>query len=438
MRQTTLLRNLIMTMMMMATAPSWGQDAAGSDALLNGYVQQMIDASLPASEQPAAATRSALDHLTGNDARLYNLLLSKLRDIAAGRQLTAQIDIAPDDICGEKCVWTAADLGVASLVDQGYITEEATNAAWAKLAFDINAVMWALTADLPYDLYWYDKTKGMRYTTAMLNCDYETLYMTGSYTFFFYVSKDYSVNDEAGTFDMKPGIVASVDDAIANAAAIVEANKDKPLLEKLQAYREAICQRVSYNFEAAGAGSFAYGNPWQLVWVFDDDATTNVVCEGYAKAFKYLCDLSELGPSAECLIVSGSLVKDTGSESHMWNVMKMDDGRSYHVDVTNCDEGMSGYPDKLFLAYGPTGTYSYFTFKEVGTTYNYKDETKTLFTEEELTISATAYDPATGINLTPTLSKGEGAWFGLDGHRLDGQPTRKGIYIRNGKKVIIK
>jgi len=29
-------------------------------------------------------------------------------------------------------------------------------------------------------------------------------------------------------------------------------------------------------------------------------------------------------------------------------------------------------------------------------------------------------------------------WFTLDGRRLQGQPTQKGVYINNGKKVVIK
>jgi hypothetical protein len=31
-----------------------------------------------------------------------------------------------------------------------------------------------------------------------------------------------------------------------------------------------------------------------------------------------------------------------------------------------------------------------------------------------------------------------GAWFSMDGVRLDAQPTRKGLYIHNGRKVVIK
>ena len=32
----------------------------------------------------------------------------------------------------------------------------------------------------------------------------------------------------------------------------------------------------------------------------------------------------------------------------------------------------------------------------------------------------------------------EGKWFTLDGRRLNGKPTAKGIYIHNGKKTFIK
>ena len=39
-------------------------------------------------------------------------------------------------------------------------------------------------------------------------------------------------------------------------------------------------------------------------------------------------------------------------------------------------------------------------------------------------------------NLTPALSKGEGEWYTLQGQRV--AKPGKGLYIRNGKKVVIK
>lgn len=47
-------------------------------------------------------------------------------------------------------------------------------------------------------------------------------------------------------------------------------------------------------------------------------------------------------------------------------------------------------------------------------------------------------DSLTGVNLTPALSDGEGAWYDLSGRKLQGKPAKSGVYINNGKKVTIK
>lgn len=47
-------------------------------------------------------------------------------------------------------------------------------------------------------------------------------------------------------------------------------------------------------------------------------------------------------------------------------------------------------------------------------------------------------DGATAIDLVTTPEEGEGKWFDLQGRQLDGKPSKKGLYIRNGKKMIIK
>ena len=50
----------------------------------------------------------------------------------------------------------------------------------------------------------------------------------------------------------------------------------------------------------------------------------------------------------------------------------------------------------------------------------------------------TVTNKATGIDgLTPNPSpKGEGSYYSLDGKKLSGEPTKKGIYIRNGKNIV--
>ena len=48
-------------------------------------------------------------------------------------------------------------------------------------------------------------------------------------------------------------------------------------------------------------------------------------------------------------------------------------------------------------------------------------------------------DDKTGISLaTHRSSLTSDSWFTLDGRKLSGQPTAKGIYINHGHKVIIK
>ena len=49
-------------------------------------------------------------------------------------------------------------------------------------------------------------------------------------------------------------------------------------------------------------------------------------------------------------------------------------------------------------------------------------------------------EETTGISLTPSLSpEGEGnGYYTIDGRKLEGKPTQKGVYIMNGKKIVIK
>ena len=51
-----------------------------------------------------------------------------------------------------------------------------------------------------------------------------------------------------------------------------------------------------------------------------------------------------------------------------------------------------------------------------------------------LTVTGTS-----GISLTSdSSSEGEGKWYTLNGQKLNGKPTQKGVYIQSGKKVVIK
>jgi hypothetical protein len=61
------------------------------------------------------------------------------------------------------------------------------------------------------------------------------------------------------------------------------------------------------------------------------------VCEGYAKAFKVLCDEAGI----PCVVVTGTGINDSGSQNHMWNYVKLN-GKWYAVDVTWNDPAVEG------------------------------------------------------------------------------------------------
>ncbi len=82
-----------------------------------------------------------------------------------------------------------------------------------------------------------------------------------------------------------------------------------------------------------------------------------VVCEGYAKAFKYLLD----GVGIPCVLVSGTGKNSKGqTEEHIWNYVNLD-GKWYAVDVTWDDPIITGgvLTNKLRYQYFLKGSSSF-------------------------------------------------------------------------------
>ena len=277
--------------------------------------------------------------LTPIEQGIYDALKAQIEAVA----LSGGSTVFPvSDISGMQFTWTNTELGVDSIEDNTLVMNA------FKAQFRMDAIIKALLADCPFDLYWYDKTNtgGTRMAYSM-NLSGErrngVVYWTSvtvvDLTFTFSVAQDYQGSSTAVT-----SAVTKVTAARDHAKAVVEANKSKAPYEKLVAYKEYICNATSYNTAAAENQNTPYGDPWQLIYVFDNDESTTVVCEGYSKAFQYLCDLSGL----DCISASGTLVCGSDSGPHMWNVVTLN-GRNYLVDVTNCDAGTVGAPDLLFL-----------------------------------------------------------------------------------------
>lgn len=312
-----------------------------------GYVRTQMGLERAVSLRRDSVTTSLL---TAQEKRVYELLKPKIAQVAAGELASTQFTLSLKDILPVQSL-TAKDLGLSTIYgSDGKVTAEALTAFYDKIMPRLTKVMAALMMDCPYEMYWFDKsyTGGMYWSYPQITIQGETIsiknYSTASFTLSFSVAKEYSKSNAYGTFVVDTAKGIAVQTAAANAKLIISNNAGKSDYQKLKAYKDNICALVDYNYAAAYSGDVAYGNAWQLVWIFDNDPETKVVCEGYSKGFQYLCDLTSFSGSVACTTVYGYM----NGGAHMWNLVKIG-GERYMADITNCDEGSSGYPDKLFL-----------------------------------------------------------------------------------------
>ncbi|MBR3385100.1 MAG: hypothetical protein IKG69_07870, partial [Atopobiaceae bacterium] len=399
-----------------------------NDGLFESYVAQLIDDSLPEGSEPlfeveaassgTARLRTPARSLSGNDLAVYEYLEGQIAEVAAGNLTSTYFEVPVEVFYDGPTTWTSEDLG-CEIVVGGEINPEAGDAIRELLYVDIQKVVSVLLAEHPYEMYWFEagtsfsSSPAGSFDVTGYDGEYEaTLADNDCVKVWLPVSQDYreagsEVSIPPGTFfysvTTDPSKITRVEEAIGRAATVALDNAGASALDQLTAFKEYICSEVAYDDEAADdANDTPYGDPWQLINVFDEDPDTNVVCEGYSKAFKYLVDLAEI-PDVSCSLVSGTMGSDsggaTGEGAHMWNIVNMDDGENYLVDVTNCDgtdeyECSIGWPDLLFLVPNADGDASGYTFDVNGTNiyYSYDDETIDLYTEEERMLATSQYE----------------------------------------------
>ncbi len=109
----------------------------------------------------------------------------------------------------------------------------------------------------------------------------------------------------------------NISEQIKNAAApiIEEALKESDSFKRIKVLHDSIVNMTTYTLNGPAYKSEADG---PLV-------NGRALCEGYSKAFAYLCQ--SIGVPCICIVGSGN------GENHMWNMVQVD-GKWYHVDVT--------------------------------------------------------------------------------------------------------
>ena len=368
-----------------------------SAALLEGYLYQVNGLDVPevvkAEGGGNTASRPATYAVALNVATqtIYDKLVPEIKAIANGERTSSIVKVE-----GLNITYYKSDLGLDTLVTGNSFTAEAQAKVKQLFTADVSAdvLLTSLITHLPYELYWFDKTNGIQIFYEMTGTDEYVTIISVEVTF--HVSQDYAVIEGDSYYPTVPDTTktGAATAAAAKAAQVVAENQGKGTYSKLVAYADYIKNAVSYNYAAADKNNnYPYGDPWQLIYVFDGDPNTNVVCEGYSKAFKYLCDLTWTGsdPEVACYLPTGTMDGD----AHMWNIVSIG-GANYLTDITNCDSGTTGAPDQLFLC-GAEGSVdaSYAAVTTSGTvTYVYDKETLALY-DKELDLSATKYSPLT-------------------------------------------
>ena len=382
-----------------------------NEELLNSYAQMQLDRAI-GSEVSAASTGYALEKLREEYptmAKIYEAILPEIQAIAAGRRTSTKISGSLADLEGVQLTYTAEELGYSSItnsnIDDAYKKAMQLAGLVSAEGNDLfGTIVEALLADCAYELYWYDKTEG--FARSFGGASYNpnsvpnTLTINSPYTIRLPVSSEFaaenSYDDAGNSYTVSTAYVDTIHQAIQTAQGIVQAAEGRQDWSRLNYYRQRICDLTEYNQTAADNSTTTdYGNPWQLIWLFDGDPDTTVVCEGYAKAFAYLCELTNAQDGFQdvaCYLASGTMAYDSHSERHMWNVVRTG-GKNYLADVTNCDGESIGAPTQLFMVGCDSGSMTdwyHFASTSGDVLYSYDSKTLRSYSTDKLDIVSKA------------------------------------------------
>lgn len=386
-----------------------------NEEMLNGYLNSILFGDLDITDRVsfgltyANSDKLAEKNLNSSALGLYRAIKERCLQVASGELTSTSFTIDASDY-GIKKSYTAEELGIESVMGASDATLKSAVKAKVTEELQFSQVVTCLLNDNPYIMYWFDKTLGMSYGYSIVTvpissaADTDYCVMTSTFSIKMYVAPGYMDYSDATRLTVDPYAVEIATEASENAKQIVANHSGESDYDKILSYKDEILNLTGYDYDAADIGTFEeYGtsDPWQLIWVFDDDPDTNVVCEGYSKAMKYLCDLSTFtSPQLECYLVTGLL----GDGPHMWNILVMDNGNSYLADLTNSDEGTIGCEGGAFLDGAVEGSVEEgFVMRNFGQAFRFTYDSNTLSTcdRQILNISMKDYIPNKIIDGTP-------------------------------------
>lgn len=209
----------------------------------------------------------------------------------------------------------------------GATQAEAVQAAKAQITNDVAAAITAVTEDNPL-IFWingFGYSFGFGTTTTETGCSIRAYNITLTLSLDTNSYANFTVVQEC--YDQ---LVETVNNFEVNGIT---------RFEKVKSINDTLCDMVTYPEQQ---GTFSDGSPWYGPMAHQPTGALlngSAVCEGYAEAFKLICDREGI----PCITVLG-----TGNGgAHKWNYVKMEDGKWYLVDATWNDQGDIVFNDYL-------------------------------------------------------------------------------------------
>ncbi len=247
--------------------------------------------------------RKSLNESAGE---IYDAIVSYPAESASKAQIIQVTHVKPFKVFVPSSV-TSAEFSAFIKADPQYRTMYNT------LVADVNDAFFAARYDHP-EMFWLVSFE-MRYTMnpksekaeggSNVTVELKSISLT------YHPYQDFS---SLGTIEELYNLVDS------KTTQFAESIKDLPTYDKIKKTNEYVKGLLSYDYDSKDTSREA----------FSAYKGGKGVCEAYSKLFKIILD--KLG--IPCVLVFGSLIGAQISGNHMWDLVKMDNGEWYNVDVT--------------------------------------------------------------------------------------------------------
>ena len=285
-------------------------------------IQTRISSRLYANASPAAYVSSYGAELTEGSVaqKVYNGFYGNFVTTPGNSPFTVNFDPAVRV--------KGVDNGNVNAQGEKVIDIDAADQAFINFNKSVNLGAVAFAYDHP-DVFWI-RNHSYNFSSARVIDNDDDSYAIDIYAITITADEAYS-----GAYSQRD----TVNNGITAACSAIQSGNTR--YDTLKNIHDYICTNATYDYDAAGQNQATKAHTAAPFFIANDG---KVVCEGYSKALKILCDKFGI----PCALVCGDAKTENGKEAHMWTYVKMDDGLWYAVDVT-WDDQNSGIITRYFL-----------------------------------------------------------------------------------------